>query len=517
MFTSKPSSAFRRSFMVLPRCVVAWCAIGGGLAWASDGEPPPKRVATPSARPLNARLEPASMAAAAAYSEAHGGRAVLVMQRGEVIFEQYAKGWNGDRPHPLASGTKSFNGVLAMCAIEDGLITSLDEKICETILEWKDDPRKSQITVRHLLTLSSGLVPNDGSLGSQGAGIRDLTEAADGKRDGPIARRLRERVQSEKPADRFAAAVGVPTEGEPGKRFHYGPSHFYAFGEFLERKLKASSRPERTYFDYLRNRVLMPCGIDVGIDRFAPDAANRPALPSGGHLSAHEWVRFGEMVRRGGVVGGLATKEHAATDPAVTLPAATGPAVKEPSAKDQAPSGPAATPETRVLAPSSLAQCFKPSATNPAYGLTWWIVTGQAGAVARVADTGGIAGRAAENREGDRDGDGVTRGGGIERPKQPPAAARLEPVRDANGKPVEIVMAAGAGGQRLYVIPQADLVVVRFAALGKPGQSYDDATFLRAMLNLPAAGDSAEHGAAGKREASDGKKLLQPTSSPGER
>src|SRR5204862_4336450 len=49
-------------------------------------------------------------------------------------------------------------GIAAMAAVEDGLLT-LDEKVADTITEWKGDPRKGQITIRQLLTLSSGLDP----------------------------------------------------------------------------------------------------------------------------------------------------------------------------------------------------------------------------------------------------------------------------------------------------------------------------------------------------------------------
>ena len=65
------------------------------------------------------------------------------MVRGEIVFEDYAPGWTADKPHLLASGTKSFCGVMAACAVHDGLIT-LDEKVAETLTEWKDDQRKSQ-------------------------------------------------------------------------------------------------------------------------------------------------------------------------------------------------------------------------------------------------------------------------------------------------------------------------------------------------------------------------------------
>ena len=39
-------------------------------------------------------------------------------------------------------------------------------------------------------------------------------------------------------------------------------------------------------------------------------------------------------------------------------------------------------------------------------------------------------------------------------------------------------MAAGAGNQRLYIIPSKDLVVVRYAAFGK----FDDREFLGRLI-----------------------------------
>ena len=72
---------------------------------------------------------------------------MLIQREGKVIFERYDNGWAADRFHPLASGTKSFTGVMAMMAVQDGLLT-LDEFVADTLTEWKSDPRKSKITVR---------------------------------------------------------------------------------------------------------------------------------------------------------------------------------------------------------------------------------------------------------------------------------------------------------------------------------------------------------------------------------
>ncbi len=85
------------------------------------------------------------------------------MRRGEVIFEDYAPEWNADKPHLLASGTKSFSGVLAVCAVQDHYL-ELEERVADTLVEWKDDPDKNRITIRQLLSLCSGLEggPMDG-------------------------------------------------------------------------------------------------------------------------------------------------------------------------------------------------------------------------------------------------------------------------------------------------------------------------------------------------------------------
>jgi hypothetical protein len=47
--------------------------------------------------------------------------------------------------------------------------------------------------------------------------------------------------------------------------------------------------------------------------------------------------------------------------------------------------------------------------------------------------------------------------------------------------PTDLVMAAGMGKQRLYVIPSRELVVVRLGPIQR-GRAFDDLTFLGALL-----------------------------------
>ncbi len=145
----------------------------------------------------------------------------------------------------------------------------------------------------------------------------------------------------------------------------------------------------------------------------------------------------------------------------------------------------------QVLKPDLLAECFKPSANNAQYGLTWWLYTsGQANPEASlVADGGGLLGAlGGENDDGQNAG--PVRQRLRERLKErlseregaKPRPASGEVLLGPDGQPVRVIMAAGLGKQRLYVLPQFDLVVVRFAEATREGMSYDDREFLRLLL-----------------------------------
>jgi CubicO group peptidase (beta-lactamase class C family) len=204
-----------------------------------------------------ADIEPGNCARAANYSENKRGFSMLVMQNGRTVFEHYANGGSADSRCKVFSGTKSFWGIAALCAVRDGLI-KLDERAAETITEWKNDPRKSQITIRQLLNQTDGLEPAP-------------------------------HLHSESIRDRNAAAVQLPLVAAPGSVFAYGPSHLQIFAEVLRRKLNG-----RSTVSYLQENVLSPLGLR-SLD-FKKDGRGNPLLATGFELTAREWARFGELV-----------------------------------------------------------------------------------------------------------------------------------------------------------------------------------------------------------------------------
>lgn len=82
---------------------------------------------------------------AADYSAKLDGHAVLILVDGQVVFERYDNGHIAAEPHLIHSATKTFWGAVVAAMIEDGLISSLDELVSDTITEcgkWGASPVK---------------------------------------------------------------------------------------------------------------------------------------------------------------------------------------------------------------------------------------------------------------------------------------------------------------------------------------------------------------------------------------
>ena len=127
--------------------------------------------------------------------------------------------------------------------------------VSDTITEWKSDPRKSQITIRQLLSQTDGI---EGASHLQRPSIRD----------------------------RNAMAIGLPSVAEPVFGFYYGPSHLQIFSELLRRKLKG-----RSVITYFEAHVSSRLGLrDL---EFKKDARGNPLPATGFELTAREWARLG--------------------------------------------------------------------------------------------------------------------------------------------------------------------------------------------------------------------------------
>ena len=216
------------------------------------------------ARPGSAaELKGSDLHSAASYSAARRGLSLLVIQNGKVLLSEYSNGSSATAPHKIYSGTKGFWVLAAMAAQEDGLLR-LDERVGDTLPEWRQDPRKTQVTLRELLSFTSGL-------------------------DAEF------HLHSDQVPDRDAAALRVPCVAAAGESFIYGPAALQVFHELLKRKLAPSGLTPTVY---LERKVLRPLGLGAQIYR--TDRAGNPLLASGFELTAEQWARMGRLILRGG-------------------------------------------------------------------------------------------------------------------------------------------------------------------------------------------------------------------------
>lgn len=142
---------------------------------------------------------------------------VLVAKSGELMVEEYFFGFDRDTIHDMRSASKSIASTLVGLAIDRGLIGSADAKVLdfvnyESFANWNES--KARISLRHLMTMSSGLDANDSNRNS-------------------VASENAYQWQSEQP-DWIKFALDAPMIAEPGERLIYGGANPMILGGVLE-------------------------------------------------------------------------------------------------------------------------------------------------------------------------------------------------------------------------------------------------------------------------------------------
>ncbi len=84
-----------------------------------------------------------------------GSVALLVLKNDSILYEKYWSGYSDTSYSNSFSMAKTIVGLLTACALKDGFIKSFDQSVGDFIPEFNKGD-KSKITIRNLLTMSSG-------------------------------------------------------------------------------------------------------------------------------------------------------------------------------------------------------------------------------------------------------------------------------------------------------------------------------------------------------------------------
>jgi CubicO group peptidase (beta-lactamase class C family) len=219
-------------------------------------------------------------------------QALLLIRDDTIVAEWYAPGHSSARTHYTASMAKAIvGGVSLAVAMNDGLI-ALDDPAARFIPQWKDDPRRSRITIRQL--------------GSHTSGIADAEEA--GKRheeltgwQGDFWKRL------DPPHDPFTISRDVvPVRFDPGAERQYSNPGIAMLSYAVTAALRDRDAPVKDIRTLLRDRIMRPIGVPdeewvCGYGQtFTVDGLPLVAAWGGGNYTARAVARIGRLMLRGG-------------------------------------------------------------------------------------------------------------------------------------------------------------------------------------------------------------------------
>ena len=167
------------------------------------------------------------------YLEDNKTVAFIIIKNDTIQYEKYFKGYDKESIVPSFSMAKSVTSILIGCAIDEGLIKSIDEPITNYIPELKKNGF-DKVTIKHLLQMTSGIKFNESYINPFG----DAASFYYGLN-------LRKEIGKMK------------LKTEPGKKFEYVSGNTQLLGLVLERSLK-----EKTITSYLQDKIWTPLEME---------------------------------------------------------------------------------------------------------------------------------------------------------------------------------------------------------------------------------------------------------------
>jgi CubicO group peptidase (beta-lactamase class C family) len=271
-------------------CVVFVAAVARAGTPAECGAPAAMSDDWPVSPPAQQGLDPELICATGPNlakltgADPHG---VVVARRGVLVYEQYFAGddmrgstWIGVVPHDantlhnMESITKGVIALLVGIAFDRGLLKNLDAPIFSVLPEYGDlrTPDKDRVTLRHLLSMTSGL---------------DWPERAISiNNPGNIVRR------GYSASDPYRFVLERSVEVMPGTAWNYNGGGVWLLGLVLR---KVAEQP---LDQFAKQALFEPLGIQDW--EWARFPNGDPSTSGGLHLRPRDMAKLGELVLDGG-------------------------------------------------------------------------------------------------------------------------------------------------------------------------------------------------------------------------
>jgi len=245
-------------------------------------------IATPNvqwetATPESEGIDGTKLRALSARLAFKGTHAFIVVRHNKIVHEYYGPNQRPDKPHFIAAMGKLVTATMAVSLNIADRRMSLDDPLRKYIPAWNDDPSKYPITVRHILTHSSGIENVS------------FTRKHEGWKQ----------VYLQNPERRFDLVIRkIPVTFTPGSHYGYSGVGFYALAYALGKSL--TNAPQTNVRELLRYRLMTPLGIpphDWSIsynESYSIEGMKLYAIGSGGSYTPRALARIGQLLVNGG-------------------------------------------------------------------------------------------------------------------------------------------------------------------------------------------------------------------------
>lgn len=159
--------------------------------------------------------------------------AFLIIKNDTIQYEKYFKGYDQESIIPSFSMAKSITSILIGCAIDDGLIKSVDEPITNYIPELKKNGFE-KVSIKQVLQMTSALNFNESYFNPFGHAASFY-----------YGRNLKREVAK------------LKLKGTPGQKFEYVSGNTQLLGLILERALKV-----KTVTQYFQEKLWTPLEME---------------------------------------------------------------------------------------------------------------------------------------------------------------------------------------------------------------------------------------------------------------
>jgi CubicO group peptidase (beta-lactamase class C family) len=158
-------------------------------------------------------------------------RSVFIVRHGYLVVEAYFDPFSRQTRQPIASVTKSVVGTLIGVAVDQGVFNGADQTLLDLFPAGLADAGsgKQAITLRHLLTMTSGLDCSDQP-----------------RADRPVM---------EQSPDWVAYTLELPVASTPGSQFNYCSSPVHLLSALIQQESGTSTR------DFANRNLFAPLGI----------------------------------------------------------------------------------------------------------------------------------------------------------------------------------------------------------------------------------------------------------------